>query len=39
MDDLEKELIEYFKNRIENDQLGGGNFNYSNDYWIYIVVK
>jgi hypothetical protein len=39
MDDLEKDLIKYFGQRIVNTQIGGGNKHYTNDYWIYIVVK
>ncbi len=39
MDILEKELITHYGNRVSNSQVGGGNKNYSNDYWIYIVVK
>lgn len=39
MDELEIELIKHFKDRIDNEQDGGGNKNYTNDYWIYIVVK
>ncbi len=39
MDDLEVQLIKYFGDRVNNNQIGGGNKSYSQDYWIYIVVK
>jgi len=39
MDHLEEDLIEHFGNRVSNSQVGGGNKKYTNNYWIYIVVK
>ena len=39
IDKLEKRLIQYFGDRLENDQIGGGEMSDTGEYSIYIVHK
>ncbi len=39
MDELEKQLISYYGDKVENEQIGGGNKSYSGEYVIYVVYN